>query len=172
LEIKNGLNLSLKEKEELIDIFFENSVKKTFLDQSDKSNFLLKYFGYYLDNYPKYFFLITSKSVLGYVCAIPKIFEDEKIKQLTKHIELFDDLFNTYPAHAHINITSKSQGQGIGTKLFQSLENQLVLDGIKGIHIVTVPNSDNVKFYRNNGFDAEHLRGSGISELLFMAKTL
>lgn len=45
-----------------------------------------------------------------------------------------DALLEPYPAHLHINLREGFRGQGLGAKLIDTLENQLLASGVAGLH--------------------------------------
>ncbi|MNG37505.1 putative acetyltransferase [compost metagenome] len=59
----------------------------------------------------------------------------------------------------------KFQGQGIGSKLFESLERELLVRGIKAITLLTDRDVPAEKFYKKNGFFE-------VSRLAFLAKNI
>ena len=75
-----------------------------------------------------------------------------ELYRIAAHIPLFDDLYDAYPAHLHINLTSAARGHGLGGRLIAALEENLRSTGVPGLHLVTDPHARNVSFYRKNGF--------------------
>lgn len=152
---------------EIQDIFFETSTKKDFSSAEEKSQFLFKYLGYYIEHYPDYVWVAKSDRILGYVVAATDSSHKELLK-IQPHLGKFEDCFNKYPAHLHINLSSASQGLGLGSQLISKVKNQLQLANIPGLHIMTGPDSSNKAFYQKLGFSFEIERNS----ILFMGKTL
>lgn len=147
-------------RSEVDEIFFEASTKKEFKDANEKEAFNWKYLGFYLAHYPEYAWLaVKDDKVLGYVVAMP-FSQDPSLYQIQPHMAAFSDEFKTYPAHLHINCHESARGLGIGRKLMQSLLEQLKAQGVKGLHIMTGPDSENRAFYTKLGFNFEEVRNS------------
>jgi len=142
------------------EIFFEASTKKDFKDQKEKDAFFWKYVGFYLVNFPQYAWLaINEGKVLGYVLGAPKT-QDPNLYAIQPHLEAFEEHFTAYPAHLHINCHADARGQGVGKRLLLKLLSQLKVQGIRGLHIMTGPTSDNKAFYQKMGFDFEIAKNS------------
>lgn len=152
-------------QQEIASIFFETSTKKDFASVDEKNQFFYKYVGYYLEHYPDYVWVAKSDQILGYLVAATESYNRE-ILEIQPHLEKFKDCFNKYPAHLHINLSSASQGLGLGSKLVSELEKSLQLAKISGLHIMTGPDSPNKYFYQKLGFSFELERNS----ILFMGK--
>jgi GNAT superfamily N-acetyltransferase len=153
-------------KEQVEEIFFDTSTRKEFKNQEERNAFSWKYLHFYLCHFPEYAWVALNKTkVLGYVLGIP-FTQDPTLYQLQPHLEIFEDLFDRYPAHLHINCHQDSRGLGIGTLLIGTLIKQLSDQGLSGLHIMTGPISENRHFYQRLGF-TDHFERSGI---LFMGK--
>lgn len=149
-------------------IFFEASSKKEFKDQQEKDAFNWKYLGFYLAHYPEYAWIaINEHKVLGYIVGMP-FTQDPSLYQIQPHLKAFSEEFKVYPAHLHINCHESSRGLGIGKLLTVKLMDQLKREGVKGLHIMTGPASDNRAFYTKLGFDFEENRNS----ILLMGRVL
>ncbi|MFX1517709.1 MAG: GNAT family N-acetyltransferase [Promethearchaeota archaeon] len=71
-------------------------------------------------------------------------------------------LLAPYPAHLHIDIIPGYQSQGIGTQLMSTLENHLIANNIKGVHLGTSErNIKAVQFYRKLNFSVIYEGPSG-----------
>lgn len=58
-----------------------------------------------------------------------------------------------FPAHLHINLLPRAQGQGLGRMLIERLIDRLEQRGIGGLHLgVDVDNARAIAFYRHLGF--------------------
>lgn len=165
--IKNCVNLSDDELEQIISIFYETSAKKSFIDDHEKRIYQFNYLDYYLEHYSDLCFIaIDGEKVLGYVLSSPNT--DYHLKNMDYYIHFKDELAK-YPSHLHINCTKTAQGHGVGSKLWTELRTRLIADCIKGLHIITTENSYNVNFYLKNSFQkisSVKLKGY---ELLLMA---
>jgi GNAT superfamily N-acetyltransferase len=106
----------------------------------------------YLDDYLGHlcFVAIENEKVLGYILCQPDP------SQTPKSLEVFKDYIADYPAHLHINTHPQVQGKGVGAALLRKLEEQLQLQGVKGVHLVTHAEARNVMFYKNNTYIPIH----------------
>jgi ribosomal protein S18 acetylase RimI-like enzyme len=58
-----------------------------------------------------------------------------------------------YPAHLHIDLLPETQGQGLGRRLIETLENALREAGVPGLHLVaSSENTGAIAFYPRVGF--------------------
>ena len=154
-------------------IFYVSSSIKEFSSPERKIGFFKRWCGDYISNYAEHFLVMRENAkVLGYM----SICEDSSIALGVLEIpayDLFSDLFSTYPAHLHINFHPDCRGKGLGSKLVEHCCNNLRNNGVRGIHLVTSPDADNVSFYQRLGFTHEVKRESpSKSLLLFMGKLL
>ncbi len=154
---------------QVVDIFFETSVKKTFLTTKEKEGFLYRYLKYYFENYPNWFFLaLENNDVLGYICCCPDSQADKDLPKLVEHYDLFQEQFSQFPAHLHINLSPHFQGKGIGGQLIKALEEKLQAEQITGLHLITGVDALNKSFYLKNRFQFQLVKEGK----LFMAKEL
>ncbi|HLW57840.1 MAG TPA: GNAT family N-acetyltransferase [Bacteriovoracaceae bacterium] len=164
LPLNPSLNLSSIE-----EIFFITASVQTFVDETERERFKYKYLGFYLEKYPELVLVARDQEkILGYCLGSPET--NESFYPWQPHLEIFADLFSSYPAHLHINLHPASQGLGIGQKLIGHWEN-LVREGAKGMHIMTAPGARNVSFYRRLGLETEIVRKFKGHEILFMGKS-
>lgn len=64
-----------------------------------------------------------------------------------------EDVATTYPAHLHIDLLPRAQGQGHGRRLMLALFDQLIAAGVAGVHLgVGNSNERAMGFYRRLGF--------------------
>jgi len=180
--------------QQALNIFWETSQQEGFASQKEEEQYLRKYFQYYWELEPELFLLAIDPSlshnqtlsdnqssqvsaanigtVLGYVCAVADTRNHLELYDLASHIPLFDDLYQEYPAHLHINLTAQAQGKGLGGLLIGDLETRLQALGVGGLHLVTGSNARNQSFYARCGFEHQVIRGSGPVKALFMGKKL
>ncbi|WP_426321146.1 GNAT family N-acetyltransferase [Microbacterium sp. E-13] len=60
-----------------------------------------------------------------------------------------------YPAHLHIDLLPETQGQGLGRRLIETLEQALREAGVPGLHLVaSAENTGAIAFYPRVGFEA------------------
>lgn len=63
------------------------------------------------------------------------------------------ELFEDYPAHLHIDILARAQGQRLGGRLMDTLIGELRTHGAKGVHLGMAVNNDRAyHFYVKYGF--------------------
>ncbi len=59
-----------------------------------------------------------------------------------------------YPAHLHIDLLPETQGQGLGRRLIETLEQALRDAGVPGLHLVaSAENTGAIAFYPRVGFE-------------------
>lgn len=132
-------------------IFYETSVISNFSDEKERLSFKFKYLDFYLEKYPEYCFaFLDSDKVLGYIVAATKT--DQQLIHFD-YYHSFENCLRNYPAHLHINCSPSYQGKGVGRKLWAHLREKLVRDKVKGLHIITTPDSRNIDFYTKNDFN-------------------
>lgn len=181
----------------IIDICFET--RGDYLTElKDPYLFSLKWAQCYLRYYPDYCFVAEEDGdVIGYILSTPNTLEQEKqfvenilpeIKSIVSrndpfYTELADfksdkemtgNIVAEYPAHLHINLTSRCQHKGIGSKLMVAMEENLKCNGINKIHLgVMADNPNAVNFYKKHGYKTvkEHDFGEG-NIGLFMVKSI
>ena len=149
------------------EIFFESSTKKDFKDQAEKEAFYQKYVGFYLKHFPEFCWIAVGQNVLGYVLGMPETHHSE-LEQIQPHLKKFEDLYDRYPAHLHINCHSSSRGLGVGGQLVLKMIQELGSQGLPGLHIMTGAQSRNRSFYQRLGFTDEVEREG----ILFMGRPL
>jgi hypothetical protein len=103
---------------------------------------------------------------------VPEVLKVKKMFELTPHLHAFKELFKTYPAHLHINMSAECRGMGHGGLLIEAAQKILVENNILGLHIITAPDARNRGFYHKNGFTDEQVCEYKGIELLFMGKQL
>lgn len=174
MEIVSYANVSKdiqnKYLEEIKEIFFSCSSIKSFKDESHRESFFNKWCGDYLRLSPQAFYIyIINNKVAGYLSG----YKDSK-HALEKFIipgpEIFEDCFEKFPAHFHINCCPHHQGKGIGRSLVEHYLAELNSSGVNGVHLITSTDADNLGFYRALGFEFEVPRPFKSHELLLMGK--
>lgn len=164
-------------KNQIRDIFFLTSPRKTFETEESKEKFFEKWLSYYLDFRPDYFYLALSKGeeqirVLAYLSVEPDSLKSKNFFADHAHYLLFEDYYEEFSAHLHINAHPLMQGLGLGSMLLTFAEKDLKIKNICGIHLITSPIARNVSFYRKNGYLKEVVRTLNDVEYLFMGKKL
>ncbi len=156
---------------ELREIYFDSSARKDFRDEADKEAFYEKYLGFYLDHYPEYVWVAREGRILGYMIGAP-VTSSADFYSIQPHLQVFEEHFNKYPAHLHVNFHPMARGMGLGSKLFSELEKQFQGMKIRGVHIMTGPDSRNKSFYQRLGFNFEVTLDFKGTPILMMGKSL
>ncbi|HKJ28087.1 MAG TPA: GNAT family N-acetyltransferase [Anaerolineales bacterium] len=91
----------------------------------------------------------------------------------TTDSSLFHDLYAQYPAHLHINTHPDHQRKGIGHKLIQAYEANLMARGVPGYHLlVGGDNEIGIAFYRKLGLtELKKVPPAGKSLVIAFGKT-
>ncbi|MFP5491058.1 MAG: GNAT family N-acetyltransferase [Bacteriovoracia bacterium] len=150
------------------DIFWETTSRTQFASINERVEFQQKY----LDSYFSELALVAELdgSVVGYIVA------SATTKNIgaywSDHLSIFDDLYQRYPAHLHINCAEEARGHGIGSQLVERLEIDLIGLGVGGLHLITLSGARNVSFYQKLGFNHKVERLWNGKPLLFLGKTL
>lgn len=65
----------------------------------------------------------------------------------------FDLLCRQYPAHLHIDLVARAQGQGLGRKMMETMLEELQQHNVAGVHLEMHPtNYRALAFYLKLGF--------------------
>ena len=152
---------------EVQEIFYESSSKKEFSSLKEREEFEWKYLGYYIATYPDFCWVaVDDKKVLGYLVSSPETATNE-FYRLQPHLLTFENEYAKFPAHLHMNMHFLSRGRGVGTMLMKKCLSFLVLQGVKGLHILTGKDSGNRAFYSKSGLiysvECESMALHGIS---------
>ncbi len=156
------------------NIFFLSAPVRDFASTAEKRAFLERWTGYYRDSEPDHLYLSLDAGggVAGYLTGCR---DSGAARRLYRDIEsygLFEDLFDAYPAHFHVNCHPDFRRRGIGTALVDAFVAACVEEGADGLHIVTGTGADNTAFYRKCGLGFALRRRCGERELLFMGRRL
>ena len=175
IEHKFAHQLTDSEKLQVLEVFQDDL---SFETRAEKLAFEDRWMGPYFNDLPdlSHFFLVKDNSQLNVTGYLVASFDSEKflpafVDRVTSYA-VFKDLFSTFPAHLHINLSSKCRGAGLGSALLKALLKLLIENKVRGVHLVTSPLARNVNFYRKNGFTVEYKRPFKGTELLFMGKSL
>lgn len=64
------------------------------------------------------------------------------------------EVLESFPAHFHIDLLPRAQGQGLGRALIEGLQGTLREQGIRGLHLdVGKDNQNAISFYQHLGFE-------------------
>lgn len=96
--------------------------------------------------------------------------EDDRIVRLIHNPPAAGpDVVERYPAHLHIDLLPRLQGQGNGRRLLTTLLDGLAAAGAPGVHLgVSTANQRAIGFYRRMGFTEVH----AYTHSLIMARAL
>lgn len=86
--------------------------------------------------------------------AVAEDTPDGRIVRLIHHPPAASpDVVERYPAHLHIDLLPRLQGQGLGRRLLETLLDSLAAAGAPGVHLgVSLQNDRAIGFYRRMGF--------------------
>lgn len=140
-------------KAQIKTIFYLTSPKKDFSSEHEKQEFANMWLLPYLEHFPEYTYVSIDKNnvVSGYLTGCPNTDSSTDFLKFS-YLDKFKHLYKNYPAHFHINIHPKLQGQGLGKQLIQQFESHLQNKKIQGAHIITHPNALNINFYKKTGY--------------------
>ncbi|MCE7002769.1 GNAT family N-acetyltransferase [Kibdelosporangium philippinense] len=98
-----------------------------------------------------------------YPDPISPVSEDEKLMRTIHHpFRTPEKYLDSYPSHLHINLLPRTQGQGVGGRLMQTLFDALRAKGSPGVHLsVWSQNHRAIGFYRHLGFTEIDNTGDG-----------
>lgn len=174
-------NAEIKDRESLEEICF-NTRTGSLLNVEDKEGFTYRWVTNYVENFIDFCFVAEDNNeIIGYIVSTPNTEKQEELYynksgiNIIRTITVLENLLGEYPAHLHINLTSKTRGKGVGTKLIESMENKLIESGIKGVHLgVMADNEIAVSFYKKNGFNVikNQILDNNQGSVLFMGKIL
>lgn len=155
------------------EIFWETSARSDFETPLERQEFLERYLLLYTRDYPEQVLVaVENNEVLGYILGVPDTKAASKILSANAHLELFEELYERYPAHLHINFRSKARGRGLGSLLIQAFEEHLRGQGVNGLHLITSATARNVGFYLKNGFAHKVEKLWNGRPILFLGKKL
>lgn len=165
--------LTVPQVEQVNNIFFDNSEVKSFKDEEAKKKFHQKYLGIYQDKHADHFICaVDNENVIGYICGAIDSKNEKELFVCLSHYNVFEDLYDSYPAHLHINVSLKFSSKGLGSKLINFYEKHLIGFNIQGVHLITNPGARNVNFYQKNLYSFSCEREFKGHPLLFLGKTL
>ena len=153
---------------EIEEIFFLSTPIKSFESIEKKQAFFNRWCGIYQTHYKEEFFLAMKEGkVLGYLSGC---IDSEKATALinVKSYSVFSDYFLEFPAHLHINFHPDSRGLGLGSLLVNHYKDHLKSHNVRGVHIITSIEAQNVGFYARLGFTETRTRTYNDMPLYFM----
>lgn len=174
IKLSDSENSELKNKyiEEVKAIFYLSSSLKEFSSPERKEAFYKRWCGDYVTQFPQDFYLmIEDEKVLGYLSGCLNSSAALNILEVPGY-SVYADLFQTYPAHLHINFHPDCRGRGLGSLLVNEFCEDLKQKKIIGVHLVTSLGAVNIPFYDRLGFNYQAPRNFNQMTLLFMGKKL
>ncbi len=170
MEIVRGYEEKLQEGIE--EIFWLTAQQSEFESAEERKSYYRRWAGSYLDQYPQWVYTAQEDGrVLGYLLGCPDSYEALKTLDFPG-LQIFQEHFEQYPAHLHINVHPEGQGKGIGKKLIEAYCADLARAGIPGVHLITSTTAKNPGFYRRVGFSFERKASSDADTALFMGREL
>jgi GNAT superfamily N-acetyltransferase len=156
------------------EVFFLSTARRRFASAAEKQRFFDRWTGYYRDSEPHRFLLAMAPDgrVAGYLTGCADSRAARRLYDDIPYYDVFEDLFEAYPAHLHVNCHPDFRGRGIGTRLVDSFVQGCAAADLSGVHLVTTPAARNVGFYRRCGFDFSETRAWQDRKLLFLAMAL
>lgn len=153
-------------------IFFQSTTASFPPDSPQGRAFLERWTGYYRESEPDNILLSLDpgERLAGYLTGC---LDSRGARRLYRDIEWyahFEDLYDDFPAHFHVNCHPDDRGRGIGSALVGAFLGVCADAGLGGVHIITSWNARNIGFYRKNGFDIAHRRRWRDYDLLFMGR--
>ncbi|MEZ4870750.1 MAG: GNAT family N-acetyltransferase [Bdellovibrionales bacterium] len=160
----------------MVRIFFESSTVKEFSSPRMAERFFNKWTEYYFNpKFPGENFMYkgVSGNVIGYLSGTDDSAKAQGFYENSNPCySIFSHLFDSFPAHFHINVDAKARGQKVGSLLIQAYIDHLTHKNIPGVHVVTSPAAQNVDFYGQNQFSYREEKECNGVPLLFMGRSL
>ncbi len=73
------------------------------------------------------------------------------LRDLIHRDPVLDDFITDFPAHLHVDLLPKAQGQRLGSRLIGLLEQKLIQQKIPGYHLAMSADNSAGNFYESNG---------------------
>ena len=159
-------------RNQIEEIFFLTSERKTFASEDERRSFFHRWTDYYLQQEPENTFLAWDNDNQKIAAYLTGCLNSQKActfmaRELPSYL-VFEDHFKDFNAHLHINCHPEYQNQGYGRKLLATFLEHCKSHNVSGIHIITTENSECIGFYQNHNFDYTELRKWKDWELLLM----
>ncbi len=145
-------------REQIEDIFFLSSAGGGTLLGADREDFYRRWTGYYLDQRADLVLLAEADgAVIGYLMGCDRSAEAARLYDDLFYYRAFEDCYEDYPAHLHVNVHPDHRGGRVGAGLVRRFEDVCQARGCAGVHLVTAAAARNRGFYERLGYQ-------GISE--------
>lgn len=170
--VRGPLEAGLWRKAE--EIFFLSAATQQFASDETRRAFLDRWTGYYRECEPHriYVAVLPDGGVAGYLTGCLDSRLARRLYRDVPYYALFEDQFEEYPAHLHVNVHPQWRSLGFGSRLVGAFVEDCGAACIAGVHVVTAPGLPNREFYRNCGFTIAVQRFWGERELLFLGRAL
>ncbi len=164
-----SIEFSQERQQEFSDVFFLTSSKKEFNSDQDKEDFKEKWTKFYFEQAQEHvYFALVGEKIVGYLTGHPDSKSCNQLYKINPTYCYFEEMFEKFPAHLHINCHPKFVGQGIGRDLVNNFCEDLKKQGSSGTHIITLPDAGNTRFYDKVGFKHRVMKRN----LLFMGREI
>ncbi len=152
---------------EIEDIFFLSSVSGGLYLGPERDAFLRRWTGYYLYQAADHWSLYERDGRLrGYLTGCIDSRVATPLYDAISYYSAFEDFYDAYPAHFHINVHPDARGQGIGAELVEEY-----LRRVAGVHVVTAAAARNRRFYQRLGFETVAKRRIDDRDLVLLGRT-
>ena len=156
------------------EIFFLSSSVQSFETADARQQFLDAWTGYYRESEPDgiYLCLTPDKRVTGYLMGCRDSRAASRLYGDIAAYAVFEDHFDAYPVHFHVNCHPDHRNQGIGGRLVAAFLNDCRGRGVVGAHVVTAEGARNVSFYDRCGFETVARRRWRDRDLICLGRAL
>jgi ribosomal protein S18 acetylase RimI-like enzyme len=156
----------------ITEVFWLTAQREEFASDDERHQYYHRWAGGYLEEYPDWVYTAQEDGkILGYLLGCPDSTQALSVLDFPG-LDLFQDFFDRFPAHLHINVHPQGQGMGIGRRLIEAYCGDLKKSGSPGVHLITTADAKNPGFYRAVGFNFEHQHKADTYTLLFMGRSL
>ncbi len=154
------------------EIFFLSSSVQSFDSDDARQRFLDAWTGYYRESEPDgiYLCLTPDKRVAGYLMGCRDSRAAKRLYADIASYAVFEDQFDAYPAHFHVNCHPDHRERGIGGRLVAAFLDDCRGKGLSGVHVVTAEGARNIGFYRRCGFETVAQRRWRDRDLVCLAR--
>ncbi len=137
------------------EIFFLSSSVQTFDTDDARQRFLEAWTGYYRESEPDgiLLYLAPDGRVAGYLTGCRDSRAATRLYADIDSYRVFEDQFDAYPAHFHVNCHPDHRNHGNGSRLVAAFLDDCRGRGVAGVHVVTAEGARNIGFYRRCGFE-------------------
>ena len=137
------------------EIYFLSSSVQSFDSDDARQRFLDAWTGYYRESEPDgiYLCLTPDERVAGYLMGCRDSRAAKRLYTDIATYAVFDDQFDAYPAHFHVNCHPDHRNEGVGRQLVEAFLDDCRGSDVVGVHVVSAEGARNLGFYRKCGFE-------------------